>query len=315
MSFDEKNYSNCKKRNREQLDSASSVDSIQSPVYKMQAQEEGAVQAVQAVGLQGDGTRNTQHCPQTTVQQSADKNKERESQNISNAMLLSELRKIQQGQADLSVNFSNQLKDLRNEIITTVDKKITTFKENIEANISKLQTDINDVHVRLLSIEKSNQAGNNMNTDLFPKLILKKLPYTPTPESETADAIKGSIMEMMRSVDIQINKEDIIHVERTRTGPQLKPVVITLKNESTKANIMRVKSRLRTSDSYRSVYIEPFKTRNERAVEANIRKIAGAIPGIEFRSGRVREDKKSNTSAGIKNNPGATPKNNNPRNE
>lgn len=119
--------------------------------------------------------------------------------------------------------------------------------------------------------------------------MIKGLSYSETVEAETTDSLKANIIEVCKASEINLNVGDILHAERARTGPPLKPVFVTFKDENTRLSIMRSKSKLRTSDSYKSVYIEPFKNRNVRALEGNIRKIANAVPGLEFKHGRVQQ--------------------------
>ena len=69
--------------------------------------------------------------------------------------------------------------------------------------------------------------------------------------------------------------------------PDIKPIIVQLVNE-VKSTILRNKAKLREIEPYKSVYIEGECSRQERLRDANMRRIMNALPGLNYRRGRVQ---------------------------
>ncbi len=66
-----------------------------------------------------------------------------------------------------------------------------------------------------------------------------------------------------------------------------RPAIVTLESTAQRIVVLRAKNALRLNDAFKSIYIEPDKTRHERIVEANMRTIARKIGGLRVRGGRI----------------------------
>ena len=72
-----------------------------------------------------------------------------------------------------------------------------------------------------------------------------------------------------------------------RTDTHNRPVSMWIKNDLDVQEIMKKKKFLKTSTSFKKVYIEKNKPHEVQALEANIRRLAKEHPSLEFRRGRV----------------------------
>ena len=72
-----------------------------------------------------------------------------------------------------------------------------------------------------------------------------------------------------------------------------KVALVTLGKGHKISEIMKKKAALREKKPYTRVFIEPHKTIMEQRTEANIRTLAKATKGVEFKRGRVTEGGKN----------------------
>ena len=93
---------------------------------------------------------------------------------------------------------------------------------------------------------------------------------------------------MQTGTPSNIELEGVQHVERTRSGPDIKPIILQLVSEEVKSTILRNKAKLREIEPYKTVYIEGDQSRQERLRDANMRRIVNALPGLNYRRGRVQ---------------------------
>ena len=63
--------------------------------------------------------------------------------------------------------------------------------------------------------------------------------------------------------------------------------IVTFRSTEQKASVLKSKRNLRNIEQYKRIYIEPDKTRQERIMQANTRKIVQRIAGLKVRGGRV----------------------------
>ena len=168
-----------------------------------------------------------------------------------------------------------QIDELRHELSVMVEKKLDTIKDNIDTDLDKMQQTIAGIEARLTTVEQNPQAQNvegatNGTATVAPatpknvsKSIIKGLVYNPTAAEEADDTLKASVLSWLQATGVDIELEGVQHVERTRSGPDIKPIIVQLVNE-VKSTILRNKAKLREIEPYKSVYIEGERSRQEK---------------------------------------------------
>ena len=270
MSDEEKNENKSNKRTRDLLSSASSTESVHSHAHKMLA--------TGSVLTSGQSDNTAAAHPHLSQQYTApdqnngtllepvniNNNTAQHDQTVSNNMLLDELKQIRQGQEDIRKTFKIQIDELRHELSVMVEKKLDTIKGNIDTDLEKMQQAIAGIEARLTTVEQTPQAENvegatDATASVTPatpknvsKLIIKGLVYNPTAAEEAEDTLKASVLSCLQATGADIELEGVQHVERTRSGPDIKPIIVQLVSEEVKSTILRNKAKLREIEPYKS---------------------------------------------------------------
>ena len=202
------------------------------------------------------------------------------------------LNALQQGQEDLKISLSNQISNMKTEMISTIDVKMKAMKKTVDTEMKAMSSDIARVTARIEEIENARiNPGSNPFTDdvnAGKTVVVKNLAVTPDEDEETLMQIFGTMVEAMG-----LNNEDVVvtRIERVNRGPQHKPkaLIVTLNSSGQRTAVMKNKHKLRTSDvgDFREVFIDPWQPKHERVLQANLRLIAKAVPSLEMKGGRL----------------------------
>ena len=176
------------------------------------------------------------------------------------------------------------------------------LKDSIDLDMAKMENRIMAMEDKICSLETpaGSSTGATGNTETYMRqsdesvLIFKNLVET---ESETIDELKTYVQSILSSIDTHA---DVISLERL--GKQTtsdssdhsenqrkweRPVKVVFANREQRNAILRAKRKLKSSEHFSDVYVEPDRTRHERIIEANIRAIVKSMPTLEIRRGRV----------------------------
>ena len=163
-----------------------------------------------------------------------------------------------------------------------------------------MQQTIAGIEARLTTVEQTPQAQNvegvtdgtatvaPATTKNVSKLIIKGLVYNPTAAEEAEDTLKASVLGCSQATGVDIELIAVQHVERTHSGPDIKPIIAQLLNEEVKSTILRDKAKLSEIEPYKTVYIEGDRSCQERLRDANMRRIVNALPDLNYRRGLVQ---------------------------
>ena len=64
-------------------------------------------------------------------------------------------------------------------------------------------------------------------------------------------------------------------------------IIATLASKTERDRLIQKKYSLRQHEQYQAVYIETDRPKEERRMEANMRKIVNQLPNLQFKKGRI----------------------------
>ena len=104
---------------------------------------------------------------------------------------------------------------------------------------------------------------------------------------ETGDTLKDKIGEVLKVTSIE--EECILGVKRLGKGnpPEYHaPVEVKLDPTVQIKELFKAKHKLKDTE-HKTVYIEPYKSKDELKMEANFRRLVQGMPQYKFKGGRV----------------------------
>ncbi|MES9881326.1 MAG: hypothetical protein ABW185_10640 [Sedimenticola sp.] len=186
-------------------------------------------------------------------------------------------------------NFENELKQLWVRVEFGLKESSDKFKHVNE----RLDAEFRQMNDKLKTMET--QISDR---DLTPRSELdtmRNLCFKCIEETDADDSV-DNLIECVERVLTAINV-DVKIVCARRVGDRSaqvngrhnrpRPAIVTLESTAQRIVVLRAKNALRLNDAFKSIYIEPDKTRHERIVEANMRTIARKIGGLRVRGGRI----------------------------
>ena len=201
---------------------------------------------------------------------------------------------------DSKIYEGEDIKAMIKKLITGQDslqKKLDSVKTELESSIKELKNDlyleigalrakIDSVEAKVLTLEKetSPQEGPG-NSDL--NIIVKNLEEPKADEPDPEGYLTKSVLEIFEELSVEVNVKTVV---RSEFGSRpLKPVIVTVSNREEINQVLKAAHNLKNSTSWSKIYLERDRTRQERMLEANLRRLVRASPNLEFRKGRIIE--------------------------
>ena len=199
------------------------------------------------------------------------------------------LQNLQQGQIQLQQTIDSSVKKLKEELETVIEEKLKTFKDSVKGDLDKMTADITALTVRVNEVEShTNQHHTKPDDQVAEKTVLVK-GLEESPE-ETMDTIKVKFEEILQKIDVKKENIHIVHSERlnANVGGKPKHLKLVLGSKQERSTNMKNKRKLAKEDSsFKEVFIEPWLTKQELTLQANLRKIAKAVPQLSMKSGKL----------------------------
>lgn len=186
---------------------------------------------------------------------------------------------LQESQKTFQDTIGNLIVKQLNEYAEKFDNRsdsATKFVENMWSDISSC---IGVLGGKLDLLEKQfdelHSAENRAN-----KIIIKGVP------DEIADeSLKEFISTMFASLDEDIKD---FTAERICINDKPGPVKVHLKTEEGVNRILRKKRSLREIEEFKTVFVNPCLSKQQRKIDFNFRQIAKVVPKVRYSGGRVQ---------------------------
>ena len=189
-----------------------------------------------------------------------------------------------------------KLADMKKDIVDSVVKSLTirldTLNLTMESNFEAVNHRIENIESKMKSSEekdmiimiKNLQVIDQNDTkgveDLFKHLAIgnvkpssvRRLMYNKSLQyGDSNMAVDGAVGGEMENVS------NVIQVSMLCKDDKMK--------------VLKAKHRLKNSDCYQNVFLEAYKSYQERSMENNMRKIAKSIPTLKYSKGRLIHNK------------------------
>ena len=214
---------------------------------------------------------------------------------VTNEILLAELREIRLGQEAMRVSIQAEMADMRQELGSLVDSKLSSFKVSIDKEMQKLSSSLRMMEDRITTVESEckrqgerTEAVAATVSDDTCMLVIKNLPYSASAAEEDESQLRKISLTVLQDTGAGVQEDDLVSVARAKTGPVTKPVLVVLRSKEKKTAILKNKSKLRASTKYKAVFIDKARSRQERAFNTSMRHITRKFPDLEFRRGMVQ---------------------------
>lgn len=218
---------------------------------------------------------------------------------------------------DIQGTIQTSLRDSMQSMVQEVVREVThNIEQNIEKTVlKKLSDDIfMDLGQRISQMEHSMQdMKGQMETlqasiaqgDIIPNQhiqaelnSLKQTVTSLTQEQNTEGfsneaniVIKGmspcenleqAVTDLAQALEVNVNIRKVNKVP----GPS-GVIIATLASRTQRDQLIQKKYSLRQHEQYQAVYIETDRPKEERRMEANMRKIVNQLPNLQFKKGRI----------------------------
>ena len=208
-------------------------------------------------------------------------------------------------------NMNKSNKETWSSMEKRLDKFELDMKRHIDSSVSSLRTDMNtefkrvddqirqmQEQIRLLESAPPPPPAPNINLPRSELDTNRNLCFKNIIEDDAGDIVENLKRHVENILDSLNIASDVICVKRIGeipaepiTGPfrqpRPRPAIVTFHSVEQKASVLKSKRNLRNNEQYKHIYIEPDKTRQERIMEANTRKIVQKLAGLKVRGGRV----------------------------
>ena len=206
---------------------------------------------------------------------------------------------------DINANFVRQAAQLANMI----DTKLAGLRQELDDKMRTITDDLREVQTRVAALEVRNdpvdagdgahiqeiddirrrldtiEAGAATQTRSRDTLIVKGLEEAT---GKTADDLMTKCRQLLAQLQVTAG---IIGAERMGTegqGRRPRAVSMTFSSLDDVKEVMRSKRKLKDTQAYSTVYIEPQRSNEMRNLEANVRRLAKEHPTLEYHRGRLR---------------------------
>lgn len=208
-----------------------------------------------------------------------------------NELTLSDVVKLLLDIRDKQDCFQKQLHDLKTELLTTMDVKIKNATQKIEQDVGELKSNVENMQFALdeLKSEERNAQAVPVSAcdpvdDVDRTVIVINL-------SEDDDvSLHNRISDVM--TQLECPGDSVVQVKRLE-GRNGKPglVKVAFNSKESKIEVLRAKSKLKTTQRYKRVWMRSSKTHAERLMELNFKKMLDMVPdGTNYKltgSGRI----------------------------
>ena len=227
-------------------------------------------------------------------------------------------RKQEDGRKALEKRIDQSLEKLKRDLSaqfnSALESAISTLRDDIDSDFQRFESDLSGCKQRLDEIEDQIRSAPapapfpppgtipglpRSEFDTARNLIFKGIGEAD--DGENTENLLRSVEEIVSSlqtegrIESEIRVLQAVRIKRNENNviPGRAPVrhprhaIVTLDSIDSRDTILHHKRLLRGIDSYKSIFIEPDKTRQQRIHEANMRFIVKSMPDLQFRGGRV----------------------------
>ena len=168
----------------------------------------------------------------------------------------------------------SQAEHSMHELTKQVDT-LKAYKENVgQVSNQDIQDELNSLKE---SVSRLKEQETSLPKDNKESIIVIK-GMTIEPDTDLAQ----SVTELAQTLDLPVN------IQKVNIIPGPSGVIIaTLDSKQERDQLLQKKYNLRNTDRYKMVYIEADRPKEERKMEANIRKLVRQFPNLQMRKGMV----------------------------
>lgn len=177
----------------------------------------------------------------------------------------------------------NLLTKLSDDLFLKLGKRIADMEKSMielnskveQVSITRIQTMQDELDVLKENMSKVNEAGSEASADSREKanVVVKGLPLSD-PVKEMAD--------LATAVGAKVDVHKIFKIPGN-SGV----IIVTLDSKKQVNDLLQKKKELRKNEKYKTVYIEPEKGKEQRIMEANIRKLVQSCPNLQWKKGKI----------------------------
>ena len=214
--------------------------------------------------------------------------------------IYSMLEKMNESNKETRASMERRLDKFENDMKRHIDSSASSLRTDMNTEFTRVDSQIKQMQeqIRLLESVPPPPPAPNINTPRSELDTSCNLCFKNITEDDQGDSVENLKRHVENILDSLNNNSDIICVkrigdlpERPLVGPfrqvRPRPAIVTFYSAGQKASVLKSKRNLRNIEQYKHIYIEPDKTRQERIMEANTRKIVQQIAGLKIRGGRV----------------------------
>ena len=203
--------------------------------------------------------------------------------------------RIRNDMATQKAEFLLYLSDQKSEILNEIGEirsHLMSEVQDIRSQISANKKKCNDLDIRVQQLSDKVEAMKepDFNTSVYIKNLEMK-------ENETELEIMNAVKELFTAVDYvlpETAKVDRLKLKETKSVSCTRnalhrpsPVKVDLGMKEEVDDLMMKKPALLKSPKFSSVYIERHRPYRDRKLEANMRRIAKTVAGLEYRGGML----------------------------
>ena len=168
------------------------------------------------------------------------------------------------------ITCQDSLQKKLDSVKTELESSIKELKNDLYLEIGALRAKIDSVEAKVLTLEKerSPQEGPR-NSDL--NIIVKNLEEPKADEPDPEGYWTKSDLEIFEELSVEVNVKTVV---RSEFGSRpLKPVIVTVSNGEERNQVLKAAHNLKNSTCWSKIYLERDRTRQERMLEANLRRL------------------------------------------
>ena len=170
-------------------------------------------------------------------------------------------------------SLNRKIDSLEQNIQAKITAEIRQLQDYVDMNISQVCSKVEALEKKVDAIEEQHLRQSEYNTEVT--IVARGLSY------EEGENLKEKATMMLRH-GLGIHDVPVVNAKRMRAyGNKPGVVKVQLQSLNDKKKVLRAKMKLKHSDDFSGVYLNPSHTHTERIMDMNFRTLLNKIPGCE----------------------------------
>jgi BMFP domain-containing protein YqiC len=187
-------------------------------------------------------------------------------------MLLEIKNEIKETESNLKKSIDHKFENISKKLDVKITKEFSEMKTHIELEMGRMSVKLEKLEMRVSAIEEKDYS--NKEEVFSPEVTVVALNLDENPNEDLTKLVSELFKTGLGIRDIEPVRTHRMKSKDTRPGL----VKIELRCKQDKINILRAKSQLKTSSSFKRVYLRSSMTHSERIISMNFREILNELP-------------------------------------